>query len=109
MSEEQHNFGSQRFGDIMQRWGLDNHALVVAAAPEQLTHKQVQRARIGRKLTLAMMMKVVRILNSAILQSLNREQAESFHPYIHRELFSYAKDYPEAWEDPNAALYPDEK
>ena len=107
MSEEQHNFGSQRFDEIMQRWGIDNHDMVLAAAPEQLTHKQVQRARIGRKLTLAMMMKVVRILNSAILQRLDEEQAEAFRPYIHRELFSYAKAYPVEWTDPNAPLYPE--
>lgn len=105
---EQLEFGPQRFGEVMNHWGLDNHDLVVAAVPEQLTHKQVQRARQGRKLTLSMMQKVTRILNIAVLERLSEEDAETFRPYIHRDLFSYAKNYDSAWEDPNASLYTDE-
>lgn len=104
---EEHNFGRQRIDDIMQRWQLENHDLVVAALPEQLTHKQVQRARIGRRLTLSMMQKVTRILNEAVLARLEAEAAESYRPYMHRDLFSYAKNFDEQWIDPNAALYPD--
>lgn len=103
---EEHNFGRQRIDDIMQGWGLDNHDMVVAALPEQLTHKQVQRARIGRRLTLGMMQKVTRILNEAVLSRLAAEEAERFQPYIHRDLFSYAKNYDAEWADPNALLYP---
>lgn len=103
---EEYNFGRQRFDDVMQGWQFDNHDLVQAALPEQLTHKQVQRARIGRRLTLAMMQKITRILNEAVLCRLSEEEAESFRPYFHRDLFSYAKNYDEQWTDPNAPLYP---
>lgn len=104
---EELNFGRQRVDEIMQAWGLDNHAMVLAAVPEQLTHKQVQRARTGRKLTLSMMQKIARVLNEAVLARLEDEEAaEAFQPYTHRDLFSYAKNYDAEWADPNAALYP---
>ena len=105
------NFGQQRIDTIMLRWGLDNHDLVVAAEAEfeQLTHKQVQRARIGRRLTLSMMQKIARILNAAILARMDDEAAENYTPYMHRDLFSYAKSFDADWADPNAALYPDEQ
>lgn len=105
--DDTRNHGLQRIDAVMCAWRLDNHDLVLAAMPEQLTHKQVQRARMGRQLTLGMMQKVTRILNEAIQSRLDREVAESFHPYIHRDLFSYAKNYDKAWVDPNAELYPD--
>lgn len=92
----------------MDAWGLTNHDMVLAADWEQLTHKQVQRARTGRRLTLAMMQKIARVLNAAVLARLDAEAAESFTPYMHRELFSYAKGSPATWQDPNAALYPKE-
>lgn len=103
---EELNFGRQRVDDIMQAWGLDNHDMVLAAVPEQLTHKQVQRARMGRKLTLSMMQKIARVLNEAVLSRLDAEAAEVFRPYMHRDLFSYAKNYEADWADPNTALYP---
>ncbi len=59
------NHGTQRIDSIMQYWGLDNHDLV-SVSTEQLTHKQVQKARQGRELTLKMMQKVARALNVAI-------------------------------------------
>lgn len=90
----------------MEAWGISNHDMVLAADWEQLTHKQVQRARSGRRLTLAMMQKVTRVLNNAVLARLDAEAAEKFAPYMHRDLFSYAKGYADAWQDPNAALYP---
>lgn len=105
---EQREYGPQRIGAIMQAWGLSNHDLVRSAVPEQLTHKQVQRACTGRKLTLAMMQKITRILNEAILSKLDAEQAESYYAYMHRDLFSYAKGYAADWADPNHALYPHE-
>lgn len=46
------DFGTQPLDGLMEMWGLSNHDLV-AASPEQLTHKQVQRARTGRQLTLS--------------------------------------------------------
>lgn len=86
----------------MEAWGLENHDLV-EVSPEQLTHKQVRRARIGRQLTLKMMMKVNRTFNITIWNRLTDAQKEEFEEYGHRHLFNYAKGYEER-EDRNAAL-----
>lgn len=104
-AENERNHGSQRIDAIMTRWGLENHDLV-SVSTEQLTHKQVQKARQGRRLTLGMMQKVARALNVAIWNRLNNEQKEVYYEYIHRDLFSYAKGYDPAWSDPNDALKP---
>lgn len=98
--ENELNHGAQRIDAIMQRWQLDNHDLVTAST-EQLTHKQVQKARQGRQLTLKMMQKVARALNVAIWNRLTDEDKEHYYEYIHRDLFSYAKGYDPAWQDPN--------
>ncbi len=106
MSEEnERNHGPQRIDAIMQLWGLENHDLVNVSL-EQLTHKQVQKARAGRQLTLKMMQKVARALNVAIWERLPEESRELYYEYIHRDLFSYAKGYDANWVDPNAALLP---
>lgn len=86
----------------MEAWGLANHDLV-EVSPEQLTHKQVRRARTGRVLTLKMMMKVNRAFNIAIWYRLTDAQKEEFDEYGHKHLFNYSKGYAER-EDPNAAL-----
>lgn len=88
---------------MMEAWGVANHDLV-DASPEQLTHKQVQRARKGRMLTLAMMQKVARSLNIAIWYRLTKEERESYFEYLHRHLFNYAKGYDGAFGDPNLKL-----
>lgn len=103
--ENERNHGPQRIDAIMQAWGLDNHDLVIVSI-EQLTHKQVQKARAGRQLTLKMMQKVARALNVAIWERLDEEQRELYYEYIHRDLFSYAKGYDADWADPNAPLVP---
>lgn len=97
------NYGPQRIDDILKSWGLENHDLV-EASPEQLTHKQVQKARAGRKLTLKLMQKVSRALNVAIWYRLPAEEREQYYEYIHRDLFSYAKGYDPDWVDPNQAI-----
>lgn len=102
-SENELNHGTQRIDSIMNAWGLDNHDLVNIST-EQLTHKQVQKARAGRQLTLKMMQKVARALNVAIWYKLSDEEKEAYYEYIHRDLFSYAKGYEADWADPNAAL-----
>lgn len=86
---------------IMHKWNLENHDLVKVSL-EQLTHKQVQKARSGRQLTLKLMMKVARALNVAIWQRLDAEQKERFVEYNHKHLFNYAKDPIDI--DPNAEL-----
>lgn len=101
--ENERNHGPQRIDDIMQRWGLDNHDLVTSSI-EQLTHKQVQKARQGRQLTLKMMQKVARTLNICIWNGLHDEEKEAYYEYIHRDLFTYAKGYDPAWNDPNEAI-----
>ncbi len=103
--ENERNHGIQRIDGIMRAWGLENHDLVNVSL-EQLTHKQVMKARQGRQLTLKMMQKVARALNVAIWERLEEEQREQYYEYIHRDLFSYAKGYSEDWQDPNAALVP---
>lgn len=92
MSEEERDFGPQPLLAIMKRWGLESHDLV-EASDEQLTHKQVQRAKSGRKLTLKMMMKVARTLNHAIWSKLDAAGREKFVHYMHKNLFSYAKGF----------------
>lgn len=99
------NHGTQRIDVLMRAWQLENNDLVNVST-EQLTHKQVQKARSGRQLTLKMMQKVARALNVCIWYKLDDEQKEAYYEYIHRDLFSYAKGYsPEPeWQDPNAAI-----
>ncbi len=99
-------FGTQRLDVLLHRWGLRGHDLVLAVSGSvQLTHKQVQRARDGRRLTLNMMQKVTEALNVAIAQRVAPDT--ELYTYIHRDLFSYAKGYDPSWQDPNSALYPD--
>lgn len=102
MSERDH--GEQPLHHLMEAWGLANHDLVEIST-EQLTHKQVQKARKGRELTLKMKMKVARALNVAIWGRLTNEEREGYVEYLHTQLFSYTKGYHQDWADPNAALY----
>ena len=112
MEMEERDLGTQPLDAIMQRWGVSNHDLV-EDSPEQLTHKQIQRAKAGRRLTLKMMMKVARSLNIAIWNRLSKENKETFMEYLHKDIFSYAKDYNPEKPDPNEAmihsLYPKPK
>ncbi|BCX48831.1 hypothetical protein HAHE_27390 [Haloferula helveola] len=100
---EARDLGTQPVDALMQQWGLSNHDMV-DASPEQLTHKQVQRARKGRMLTLAMMQKVTRTLNIAVWYRLKKEEREQYFEYLHKHLFNYAKGYDPAFEDPNVPL-----
>ena len=103
MEEEQRDLGIQPLDAIMQRWEVTNHDLV-EDSPEQLTHKQIQRAKAGRRLTLKMMMKVARSLNIAIWNRLSKENKEIFVEYLHKDIFSYSKDYNANKPDPNEAM-----
>ncbi|MGY8639990.1 MAG: hypothetical protein ACKVJU_02720 [Verrucomicrobiales bacterium] len=71
------DLGIQPVDGILSEAGIDNHA-VVAASSEQLTHKQVQRARKGRRLTPKMKGKIAR----AVIAATGKELAES-------DLFTY--------------------
>jgi len=89
---------------MMEKWGLVNEDLVNAST-EQLTYKQVQRARNGRRLTMQMMKKVLRAYNVAIWYKLDKKQKDQFEEYTHHNvLFNYAKGYTEDYQDPNTSL-----
>lgn len=95
--------GDQPVTALMDAWSLSVHDMV-DASPEQLTHKQVQRARKGRTLTLAMMQKMTRSLNIAIWYRLELEEREVFFEYLHKHLFGYAKGFNTDFQDPNGEL-----
>ncbi|HEY8240278.1 MAG TPA: hypothetical protein VIH35_02475 [Kiritimatiellia bacterium] len=61
---ENMEMGLQPLDGIMERLGLTNHALV-AASGEQLTHKVVQKGRLGRQLTRNAQEKILRALSRA--------------------------------------------
>lgn len=100
VTDAERNHGKQPLDELMTRWNLSNHELV-AISTEQLTHKQVQKARQGRQLTLKMMQKVCRALNVAIWERLTPAQKEQYFEYMHKHVFSYAKGYDAMWKDPN--------
>jgi hypothetical protein len=63
-ASSERDFGPQPLDALLDAMGLDNHALV-AASTEQLTHKQVQKARKGRYLTIQIRRKILKALNAA--------------------------------------------
>lgn len=105
MQEPTRDHGPQPLDSLLTRWGITNHQLVEESV-EQLNHKQVQRARKGRQLTLHLMQKIARTLNDAIVSRLPKEKHAEFSPYIHKHLFNYTKSYDPAWVDPNEPLMP---
>lgn len=105
MDELSRDHGLQPLDGLMVRWNLANHELVEVST-EQLNHKQVQKARKGRQLTLSLMQKLMRTVNEAIVAKLPKEQRPNFVPYLHKHLFNYAKGYDAAWTDPNEELMP---
>jgi len=62
------DLGEQPLARLMHERGLKPHDLV-AASPDQLTHKMVTRAMKGRRLTANTMAKVVRAWNLATSSS----------------------------------------
>lgn len=105
MEDSSRDHGIQPLDSLMTTWGLGNHDLV-AASTEQLNHKQVQKARKGRQITLHLMLKLTRAFNDAALARLDKERQPGFTPYLHRHLFNYAKGHDAAWADPNRELLP---
>ena len=101
---EERDLGPQPLEELLQNWGLSHHDLV-EACPEQLTHKQVQRACAGRRLTLKMKQKLARTLNFAIWGRLNNQERERYFEYFPKHLFSYDKGYSANFEDPNKEHY----
>ena len=65
MSEEiSMDVGVQPLDAIMTEKGIKNHDLVAAVKPGTITHKQVQKARKGRRLTVHMQEKILEALNA---------------------------------------------
>ena len=75
---EENDLGVQPLDVLMAKHGLTNHALV-AASTEQLSHKVVQKARKGRRLTPKAKTKVL----NALLAALPDQK------FAHRDLFNY--------------------
>lgn len=105
---QDHNYGAQPLDTLMITHHLENTDLVNVSL-EQLTHKQVQRARKGRQLTLKMMQKVARAFNVALFNKISPEQKEIYNEYIHKHLFTYAKGYNTEAPDINDAIFSHEK
>jgi hypothetical protein len=76
------NLGTQPLDAVLQDLQLDNHA-VVAAFPAGLTHKAMQRARKGRRLTPKMKVRITETLNKLL-----RDKGET-RKYGVGELFNY--------------------
>jgi hypothetical protein len=100
---EDRDLGPQPLASLLEGWGLSNHDLV-EVSPEQLTHKQVQRACQGRRLTLKMKQKLARTLNFAVWGRLTNKEREQFVEYFPKHLFSYNKGYEADVPDVNADL-----
>ena len=64
MSEElEMNVGTQPLDAIMTEKKISNNDLVAIAPPGFITHKQIQKGRKGRRLTMHMQQKVMDALN----------------------------------------------
>lgn len=82
--EIERNMGVQPLDGIMTEHALGNHDLV-AASQEPMTHKAVQRARKGRRLTKHMKQRMADALNRALkLQGREDTPVRSV-----RDLFTY--------------------
>jgi DNA-binding Xre family transcriptional regulator len=77
--ENDRNVGIQPLDAIMAERDIKNHDLVAAVAPGTLTHKQVQKARKGRRLTTNMQDKILDAMNAYAKPE----------EYAFRDLFNY--------------------
>ena len=74
----QNDFGTQPLDEVLERRSLKNDDLVQASS-EQLTHKQVQKARQGRRVTPNIKGKIVRALNAVVEEG----------KYTQKDLFNF--------------------
>jgi hypothetical protein len=72
------DLGVQPLDALMIKHGLTNHGLV-AVSTEQLSHKVVQKARKGRRLTPKAKTKILNALHHALPEQ----------KFAHRDLFNY--------------------
>lgn len=67
MNEENSmDVGVQPLDALMEQHSLSNHDLVAAMPPGYVTHKQIQKARKGRRLTPHLQDKVLKALNACL-------------------------------------------
>ena len=66
MIPENMNAGVQPLDTLMETRGLKNHDLVAAAPELFLTHKEVAKARKGRRLTSHSQRRILTALNAAL-------------------------------------------
>ncbi len=71
-------FGIQPLDEILNKCSLENEDLV-RASNEQLTHKQVQKGRQGKAITINIKRKIMRALN----------RIDEKNKYTQKELFNY--------------------
>ena len=76
--KETNDLGTQPLDALMTKLGISNHALV-AASTEQLSHKVVQKARKGKRLTPKAKTKILSALQNALPEQ----------KFTHRNLFHY--------------------
>jgi len=81
-AEKELNLGVQPLDTLLEELQLSNHD-VVAFCHEGLTHKAMQRARKGRRLTPRMKVRITETLNLAIRE---RHKERQFRV---RDLFNY--------------------
>ncbi|MBV6500039.1 MAG: hypothetical protein CJBNEKGG_02506 [Prosthecobacter sp.] len=82
--EIERNLGTQPLDAVMQEAGLGNHDLVAACAGF-LTHKAVQRARKGRRLTAHMKRRVA----EAVTKAMKARDPAQEREWKAAELFNY--------------------
>ncbi len=75
---EKNDLGVQPLDALMTKHALTNHALV-AVSTEQLSHKVVQKARKGRRLTSKAKTKILNAIHLALPEL----------KFAHRDLFNY--------------------
>lgn len=76
--------GRQPLDAWMTQASLTNHDVVVAAGGNGLTHKMVQKARLGRQLTARSQRKVLAAVNAAA-----RQAGLDLPPLRHQDAFTY--------------------
>lgn len=76
---ETRDHGTQPLDALLVEFGLSNRDLV-AASTEQLTHKQVQKARRGRRVTENIQRKILVALNALSDRQLSLEDLFDYRP-----------------------------
>jgi hypothetical protein len=79
---EEMNLGPQPLDALLEQHGLNNHAIVAADESKAITHKVVNKARKGRRLTARMQKKVVIAVNACLV-------AKGVVKVTHPDLFNY--------------------